>query len=211
MSMFTLALFCLTTSNLPWFMDLTFQVPMQIVFYSTRLYFHHLSHPQLGVGFVLAPSLHSFWSYFSTLLQYHIGHLLTWWVHLSVSYRFTFSHCSWLPLVLVNGLLSEMVVYVCVCVCVDIYEFTQYIPLSPFTEQNTTYAIRNLCFTSHDFFSLCTCSSHSFFYRSTIFFLYSCVVIYCTIPPWRSYWLLPNLIMTDSSVVSDLICSFASW
>ena len=29
MSMFTLAIFCLTTSNLPWFMDLTFQVPVQ--------------------------------------------------------------------------------------------------------------------------------------------------------------------------------------
>ena len=27
--MFTLAIFCLTTSNLPWFMDITFQVPMQ--------------------------------------------------------------------------------------------------------------------------------------------------------------------------------------
>ena len=29
MQMFTLAIFCLSTSNLPWFMDLTFQVPMQ--------------------------------------------------------------------------------------------------------------------------------------------------------------------------------------
>ena len=29
MSMFTLAIFCLTTSNLPWFMILIFQVPMQ--------------------------------------------------------------------------------------------------------------------------------------------------------------------------------------
>ena len=29
MSMFTLAISCLTTSNLPWSMDLTFQVPMQ--------------------------------------------------------------------------------------------------------------------------------------------------------------------------------------
>ena len=29
MSAFTLAISCLTTSNLPWFMDLTFQVPMQ--------------------------------------------------------------------------------------------------------------------------------------------------------------------------------------
>ena len=29
MSTFTLAISCLTSSNLPWFMDLTFQVPMQ--------------------------------------------------------------------------------------------------------------------------------------------------------------------------------------
>ena len=29
MSTFSLAISCLTTSNLPWFMDLTFQVPMQ--------------------------------------------------------------------------------------------------------------------------------------------------------------------------------------
>ena len=29
MSMFTLTISCLTTSNLPWFMDLIFQVPMQ--------------------------------------------------------------------------------------------------------------------------------------------------------------------------------------
>ena len=29
MSMFPLAISCLTSSNLPWFMDLTFQVPMQ--------------------------------------------------------------------------------------------------------------------------------------------------------------------------------------
>ena len=32
MSMFTLAISCLTTSNLPWFMDLTFQVPMHYCF-----------------------------------------------------------------------------------------------------------------------------------------------------------------------------------
>ena len=32
MSMFTLAISCLTTSNLPWFMNLTFQVPMQYCF-----------------------------------------------------------------------------------------------------------------------------------------------------------------------------------
>ena len=36
--------------------------------------------------FTLAQPLHSFWNYFSTLLQKYIGHLLTWRVHLSVSY-----------------------------------------------------------------------------------------------------------------------------
>ena len=48
-----------------------------------------------GYCFALAPSLHSFWSYFSTHLQQHTGHLLTWGVPLSVSYHFAFSYCSW--------------------------------------------------------------------------------------------------------------------
>ena len=46
--------------------------------------------PQLGIVFALALSLHSFWSYFSTDPQQHIGHLLTWEVPLSVSYHFAF-------------------------------------------------------------------------------------------------------------------------
>ena len=58
MSMFTLAISCLTTSNLPWFMDLTFQVLVQYCSLQHRFYFHHQSHPQLGVVFALAPSLH---------------------------------------------------------------------------------------------------------------------------------------------------------
>ena len=45
MSTFTLTIYCLTTSNLPWFIDLTFQVPMQ--YCSLQHYFNHLSHPQL--------------------------------------------------------------------------------------------------------------------------------------------------------------------
>ena len=69
MWMFTLAISCLTISSLPWFMDLTFQVPMQYCSYSIGRYFHHQSYPQLGAVFALAPSLHSFWSYLSTLLQ----------------------------------------------------------------------------------------------------------------------------------------------
>ena len=40
MSMFTLAISCLTTSNLPWFVDLTFQVPRQCCYLQHRLYFH---------------------------------------------------------------------------------------------------------------------------------------------------------------------------
>ena len=50
MSMFTLAISCLTTFNLPWFMDLTFHVP-NIAFYSIGSCFHHQSHSQLGVVF----------------------------------------------------------------------------------------------------------------------------------------------------------------
>ena len=40
--------------------------------------------------FALAPSFHSFWSYFSTLLQQHTGNLPTCGIHLSMSYLFTF-------------------------------------------------------------------------------------------------------------------------
>ena len=67
--MLTLAISCLTTSNLPHFMDLTFQVPMQYCSLQPQTYFHHHSHPQLGIDFALAQPLHSLWSYFSTLLQ----------------------------------------------------------------------------------------------------------------------------------------------
>ena len=94
MSMLILAL-SLTTSNLPWFMDLTFQVPTQYCSYSIGPYFYHQSDSQLGIVFALALSLHSFWSYFSTLRQQHNGHLSTWEVHLSVSYLFAFSYHSW--------------------------------------------------------------------------------------------------------------------
>ena len=66
MLMFTLAISYLTTSNLPWFMDLTFQVPIQYCFLQHWTYIHHQSHPQLGVDFALASSLHSFWNCFST-------------------------------------------------------------------------------------------------------------------------------------------------
>ena len=84
--MFTLVISCLTTSNLPWFMDLTFQVPMH---YCSLQHWTWLPSPVTsitGCCFGFWPSLHSFQSYFSTDLPYHIRHLPTWVVHLSVSY-----------------------------------------------------------------------------------------------------------------------------
>ena len=51
-----------------------------------------LSHVRSLWGLLI---IHSFWSYFSTDLQQHIGHLLSWGVPLSVSYHFAFSYCSW--------------------------------------------------------------------------------------------------------------------
>ena len=50
---------------------------------------------QLGVASALAQDFHFLWRYFFTLFQQHIGHLLIWGVHLSVSYLFAFSYCSW--------------------------------------------------------------------------------------------------------------------
>ena len=63
---------------------------MQYCSYCIGPCFYHWSHPQLGIVFALAPSLHSFRSYFSTDLQEHIGHLLTSAVPLSVSYHLPF-------------------------------------------------------------------------------------------------------------------------
>ena len=91
--MFTLVTSYLTTSNLPWFMDLTFQVPMQYNAYHIRLYFHHQSHPQLCVIFTLAPSLHSFWNIFlpsSPVAYWAPTHLRS---PSFSSYLFAFSYC----------------------------------------------------------------------------------------------------------------------
>ena len=92
---FTLAISCLTTSNLPWFMDITFQVPMQ---YCSLQHWTLLPSPVIsttGYCFCFGSSHQSFWIYYSTDLQQHTGCLPTWGVHLSVSYLFAFSYCSW--------------------------------------------------------------------------------------------------------------------
>ena len=82
-------------SNLPWFMDQTFQVPVQ---YCSLQHWTLLLSPvtsTAGYCFCFGSIPSFFWSYFSTDLQWHIGHLLTWGVPLSVSYDFAFSYCSW--------------------------------------------------------------------------------------------------------------------
>ena len=48
-----------------------------------------------GCCFCFDSIFHSFWIFFSTDLQQLIVHLATWGVHLSVSYLFAFSCCSW--------------------------------------------------------------------------------------------------------------------
>ena len=66
MSTFTLAISCLTTSICldSWTWHSRFLC--NIAVYSIGPCFYHQSHPQLGIVFALTPSLHSFWSYFST-------------------------------------------------------------------------------------------------------------------------------------------------
>ena len=95
MLMFTLAIPCLTTSNLPWFMVLTFQICMQ--YCSLQDWTLLLSPVTSTTGYCFCfGSIPSFLlELFSIDLQEHIGHLLTWGVPLSVSYHFAFSYCSW--------------------------------------------------------------------------------------------------------------------
>ena len=93
--MFTLVISCLTTSSLPWFMVLTFQVPMQ--------------HCSLQHGILLlspVPFTTGCCFFFGSIPSFFLELFLHWspvayWaptdlgVHLSVSYLFVFSYCSW--------------------------------------------------------------------------------------------------------------------
>ena len=93
--MFTPAISFLTTSNLPWFMDLTFQVPMQ---------YCSLQHQTLLLSPVTSTTGHCFC--FGSIPSFFLKLFLhwspvaywapmTWGVPLSVSYHFAFSYCSW--------------------------------------------------------------------------------------------------------------------
>ena len=65
MSMFTLAISYLTTSNLPWFMDLTFQVPIQ---YCSLQHQTLLWSPVISTGYCFCPG--SISSFFLELFLY---------------------------------------------------------------------------------------------------------------------------------------------
>ena len=93
--MFTPAISCLTTSNLPWFLDLTFQVPMQYCSLQHQTLLPSLVTSTTGCCFCFG----SFLSFFLELFL-HWSPLAYWastnlGVPLSVSYLFAFSYCSW--------------------------------------------------------------------------------------------------------------------
>ena len=93
--MFTLAISCLTTSNLPWFMDLTFQVPMPhcSLQHRTLLITHHIHNWEL---FLLWLHLFILSGVISPLISNSkLGTYQTWGVHLSGPYLFAFSYGSW--------------------------------------------------------------------------------------------------------------------
>ena len=95
MSMFTLAISCSTTSNLPWFLDLTFQVPMQ---YCSLPHWTLLQSPDTSTtgccfcfgsipSFFLELFLH--WSPVAYWAPTNLGRSSF------LSYLSAFSYCSW--------------------------------------------------------------------------------------------------------------------
>ena len=95
MSMFTLAISCLTTFNLPWFVDLTFQVPMQCC--SVQ---HQTLFPSPVTSTTVHCCLFGFVSSFFLELFLHSLPVAYWApIYLeSLSFSvslFAFSYCSW--------------------------------------------------------------------------------------------------------------------
>ena len=96
--MFILAIPCLTTSSLPWLMDLTFQVPMQ---YCSLQHWILLSPPDTSTTehrllwpshFIVSGVISNCSLFFSSSI------LDTFWLvgaHLPLSYLFAFSYFSW--------------------------------------------------------------------------------------------------------------------
>ena len=83
--MFTLAISCLTTSNLPWFMDLTFHVPMQCCSLQHRILLPSLVPSTAGCCLCFG----SISSFFLELFL-HWSSVAYW-----ATFLFAFSCCSW--------------------------------------------------------------------------------------------------------------------
>ena len=98
MLMFTLAISCLTTSSFPWFMALTFQVFIYSIFicsiflYRIGLYFHHQTHPQVGIVFAW---LKCFIFFLELLVIALCSSPVAYWTLSNLEYLFAFSYCSW--------------------------------------------------------------------------------------------------------------------
>ena len=84
-----------TELNLPWFMDLTFQVPMQYCSLQHRTLLLSSVTSNNWMLFLLWLHLFILSGVISPLISSSIGHLLTWGVPLSVFCLFAFSYCSW--------------------------------------------------------------------------------------------------------------------
>ena len=112
--MFTLAISCLTVSNLPCFMDLTFQVPMQYCSLQHQTLLQSPVTSTTGCCF-LSGSIPSFFlELFLHSSPVVFGHLPTKGVQLSVSYLFAFSH--------VYGLLKNTEV-----LCHSLFQWTMFL------------------------------------------------------------------------------------
>ena len=99
--MFTLDISYLTTSNLPWFLDLTFQAPMQYCSLPCQTLLLSPVPSTSEYCFALVPSLHSFWSYFSTDLSNILG---TYWPG-----EFIFQGLFFFPFYTVRGVLDARI------------------------------------------------------------------------------------------------------
>ena len=94
MLMFIFGISCLTTSNLPWFMDLTFQVPMQYCSLQHRTSLPSPVTPTTGCCFCFG----SISSFFLELFLHQSP--VAYWApddlgNSSLSALFAFSYCSW--------------------------------------------------------------------------------------------------------------------
>ena len=103
--MFTLTISCLTTSNLPWFMDLTFQVLIQYCSLQHQTLLQLSVTSTGGYGFCLAPSLHSFW-FISPLISTDFSSTMlgTYWPG-----EFIFQCPIFLPFHTVHGVLKARI------------------------------------------------------------------------------------------------------